>query len=80
MPVHDYGAGFKGPMLPRQGDGRGWQRQLGTGRRVPPKKDILERYFLKFSKGGQATLHEDDLGLVDVPEEGQAEKAEQAEE
>ena len=32
----------------------------------PSNKQILERYFLKFSKGGKAAnLHEDDLGLLD---------------
>ena len=31
----------------------------------PTVKQILERYMLKFGKGGKAKLHEDDLGLVD---------------
>jgi hypothetical protein len=30
---------------------------------MPEHKKILERYILKFSKGGTAKLHEDDLGL-----------------
>ena len=32
----------------------------------PPKKQIRERYFLKFSKGASSVgkLHEDDLGLL----------------
>jgi hypothetical protein len=35
----------------------------------PTDKEILERYLLKFSKGGKATaaeLHQDDLGLLDL--------------
>ena len=33
----------------------------------PTKKQILERYLLKFSKGGNAaSLHEGDLGLLDT--------------
>ena len=34
----------------------------------PTDKEILERYMLKFSKGGKASvaeLHKDDLGLLD---------------
>ena len=31
---------------------------------APGWKKILERYMLKFSKGGKAKLHEDDLGLL----------------
>ena len=34
----------------------------------PPDKQILERYMLKVSKGGTASvaeLHKDDLGLLD---------------
>ena len=34
----------------------------------PTDKEILDRYLLKFSKGGKATaaeLHQDDLGLLD---------------
>ena len=31
----------------------------------PPTKKILERYLLKFSKGGKGTPHEDDVGLLD---------------
>ena len=31
----------------------------------PTDKQILERYLLKFSKGGTAKMHEDDLGLLD---------------
>ena len=34
----------------------------------PTNKQILERYLLKFSKGGKADvadLHKDDLGLLD---------------
>lgn len=43
----------------------------GAGRRA---KKILERYMLKFSKGGKAKLHEDDLGLLaGDTEDGQAE-------
>ena len=34
----------------------------------PSTKQILAHYMLKFSKGGTAKLHEDDLGLLD--EEG----------
>ena len=39
----------------------------------PTDKQILERYMLKFSKGGKATaaeMHADDLGLLD-PEEAE---------
>ena len=38
----------------------------------PSVKEILERYMLKFSKGGKATaadLHKDDLGLLEPCEE-----------
>ena len=41
----------------------------------PTDQQILERYMLKFSKGGKATaaqLHEDDAGLLD-PECGDGE-------
>ena len=31
----------------------------------PTDKQILERYTLKFRKGGTAKMHEDDLGLFD---------------
>jgi hypothetical protein len=31
----------------------------------PGHKQILERYLLKFSKGGKGKLHEDDLGLLE---------------
>ena len=34
----------------------------------PTDKEILDRYLLKFSKGGKssaAELHQDDLGLLD---------------
>ena len=34
----------------------------------PNTEQILERYMLKFSKGGSAKLHEDDLGLIDDEE------------
>ena len=41
----------------------------------PTAEQILERYLLKFSKGGKATadkLHEHDLGLLDpVHEDGE---------
>jgi hypothetical protein len=39
-----------------------------TSQSKPAAKLIIERYMLKFSKGGKATaaqLHEDDLGLLD---------------
>ena len=32
---------------------------------APPWEKILERYLLKFRKGGKAKLHADDLGLLD---------------
>jgi hypothetical protein len=32
----------------------------------PGHKQILERYLLKFSKGGKGKPHEDDLGLLDA--------------
>ena len=34
----------------------------------PTDKEIMERYMLKFSKGGKATaaeMHQDDMGLLD---------------
>jgi hypothetical protein len=31
----------------------------------PSVKAILERYLLKFSKGGKTQVHEDDLGLIE---------------
>lgn len=31
----------------------------------PSVQQIMERYMLKFSKGGTAKLHDDDLGLLD---------------
>ena len=31
---------------------------------MPDLDKILARYMLKFSKGGKAKLHEDDLGLL----------------
>ena len=34
----------------------------------PPTEKILERYMLKFSKGGKASaadMHQEDLGLLD---------------
>ena len=40
----------------------------------PTDKQILERYLLKFSKGGKATvadLHKDDLGLLDLTGDSQ---------
>ena len=39
---------------------------IGVNRRVyePSVQQIMERYFLKFSKGGK-TVHDDDLGLID---------------
>ena len=40
---------------------------------MPGYKKILERYMLKFSKGGKAKLHEDDLGLLSSEaEDGEA--------
>ena len=45
----------------------------------PTDKQILERYMLKFSKGGKATvaeMHIDDLGLLDPEAEGEAEGGE----
>ena len=45
----------------------------------PAAKLILERYMLKFSKGGKATvaeMHIDDLGLLDPEAEGEAEGGE----
>ena len=41
----------------------------------PSTEKIYERYFLKFSKGGTANLHEDDLGLLDP--DGEAAEAEE---
>jgi hypothetical protein len=32
---------------------------------APPWEKILERYLLKFRKGGKGNLHADDLGLLD---------------
>ena len=32
---------------------------------APPWQKILERYLLKFSKGGKGELHAEDLGLLD---------------
>ena len=38
-----------------------------------PKTPKAERYILKFSKGGKAKLHDDDLGLLTgAPEDGEA--------
>ena len=31
----------------------------------PSVKAILERYLIKFSKGGKTQVHEDDLGLIE---------------
>ena len=40
---------------------------------MPDLDKILARYMLKFSKGGKAKLHEDDLGLLGgAPEDGEA--------
>ena len=36
-----------------------------TGDKVATFKAILERYLLKFSKGGKTQVHEDDLGLIE---------------
>ena len=43
---------------------------IGVNRSIyePSTKQIMERYFLKFSKGGK-TVHDDDLGLVDTGSE-----------
>jgi hypothetical protein len=38
----------------------------------PGHKQILERYLLKFSKGGKGKLHEDDLGLLEAGHTEQA--------
>ena len=40
---------------------------------MPAVDKILERYILKFSKGGKAKLHEDDLGLRDPNDVDQTE-------
>ena len=43
----------------------------------PTDQQILERYMLKFSKGGKikvAQMHEDDLGLVELDESGEGGK------
>ena len=40
----------------------------------PTDKEILERYMIKFSKGGKASvaeLHKDDLGLLDASEDAE---------
>ena len=40
----------------------------------PTVQQILERYMLKFSKGGKTTvaqMHEDDLGLMELAESGE---------
>ena len=50
-----------------------WRQLLDLHK--PTAEQILERYLLKFSKGGKATadkLHEHDLGLLDpVHEDGE---------
>ena len=43
----------------------------------PSYEQILQRYMLKFSKGGKATaaeMHTDDLGLLDPEEAEEAEE------
>ena len=48
----------------------------------PTDKQILERYMLKFSKGGKATaaeMHGDDLGLIEPEGQGEAEGEGEAE-